>query len=91
MEEYRLSSEDEERILQRAIRDYPLGTAYQPIYGDLSVIPGDVSVISRKLTAGRRGAPFFYVEGGQGFIYIRGKWAMIISTGVTKDNYLIFN
>lgn len=78
-----------EELLAKAKRDYPPGTQFRCANGNTPA--GSINGIFTVSTYRYMGAPQNGVHSGNGWIYLYGKWATIISTPETKltFNYLI--
>jgi hypothetical protein len=88
----KLTPDQEEEYFQRALKEYPVGTAIYHMGTDGDTDTSSIVSIGFGPVCHHKGNDIFNIEGGPGYIYIRGKWATkVLSAGVTKDNYLIIS
>jgi hypothetical protein len=83
----------EKDLLDRARREYPIGTIYEGLdyIGTRLGREWEVEREPRIYTIGNDLGDI-YIEGGYDYIFVRGTWAKIIEPPViNQDNYLVFN
>lgn len=73
---------DEEDILAKARKEYPIGTRYKPIGSS-----GNLYATSVTVTREPNWHDSSSIEGGPGFIYYQGKWAQVVKTAENSIDY----